>query len=140
MSLPGLQSTLRREARLVPGVAPTLITGDMVELFADRLKRLREARKLMQRELAALAGMDPARVSKYESGALQEPRGATLARLARALNVSVADLRGNDAPRGRADLAELEPLLRQVRRAWGRSTTSKQREIEQALRRITDKA
>lgn len=62
--------------------------------FARRLRILRIRRGLTQRELAALCGMAPGQVSRYEAG-LHTPYASSLARLARELKVSVQTLAGS---------------------------------------------
>jgi len=59
---------------------------------------------MSQRALAKAAGLSPVLVTKLESGAIADPRLSTLRKLAKALNVTVADLigEGKPAPRSRA--------------------------------------
>lgn len=63
----------------------------MNELFKDRLISLREAKGLSQKELAALSGMAPTQLARYECGKAV-PRRAATARLAIALSVDPAFL------------------------------------------------
>jgi transcriptional regulator with XRE-family HTH domain len=58
--------------------------------FGDRLKQLRESAGLSQYRLGQEAGVTPATISRIEAG-LREPGWETVLRLARALNVSVAE-------------------------------------------------
>jgi transcriptional regulator with XRE-family HTH domain len=59
--------------------------------FGNRLREARLAAGLSQSELEELSGIPKARLSRYENGHV-EPSIQTLARLARALNVSEASL------------------------------------------------
>ena len=62
--------------------------------FGNRLRETRLAAGLSQSELEELSGIPKARLSRYENGHV-EPSIQTLARLARALNVSEASLLGD---------------------------------------------
>jgi transcriptional regulator with XRE-family HTH domain len=62
--------------------------------FGVRLREARLAASLSQSELEELSGIPKARLSRYENGHV-EPSIQTLARLARALNVSEASLLGD---------------------------------------------
>ena len=62
--------------------------------FGVRLREARLAAGLSQSELEELSGIPKARLSRYENGHV-EPSIQTLARLARALNVSEASLLGD---------------------------------------------
>ena len=62
--------------------------------FGNRLREARIAAGLSQSELEELSGIPKARLSRYENGHV-EPSIQTLARLARALNVSEASLLGD---------------------------------------------
>jgi transcriptional regulator with XRE-family HTH domain len=64
------------------------LTG--AEAFAERLRALREAAGLSQRELAHKAGLSLTVVSKYELGA-REPVWGSLLALAGALGASLGD-------------------------------------------------
>src|SRR5437773_5397418 len=59
-----------------------------------RLREARSAAGLSQSELEQISGIPKARLSRYENGHV-EPSIQTLARLARALNVSEASLLGD---------------------------------------------
>jgi transcriptional regulator with XRE-family HTH domain len=65
--------------------------GDDGRHFGHRLREARLAAGLSQSELEELSGIPKARLSRYENGHV-EPSIQTLARLARALNVSEASL------------------------------------------------
>lgn len=65
-----------------------------VKHFGNRLREARIAAALSQSELEELSGIPKARLSRYENGHV-EPSIQTLARLARALNVSEASLLGD---------------------------------------------
>lgn len=60
-----------------------------------RLKRLREERKITQKQLAAMLGVAPNTISQYESGK-REPDIDTLMKIASILEVSVDNLLGNE--------------------------------------------
>ncbi len=62
--------------------------------FGNRLRETRLGAGLSQSELEELSGIPKARLSRYENGHV-EPSIQTLARLARALNVSEASLLGD---------------------------------------------
>jgi transcriptional regulator with XRE-family HTH domain len=62
--------------------------------FGNRLREARVAAGLSQSELEELSGIPKARLSRYENGHV-EPSIQTLAKLARALNVSEASLLGD---------------------------------------------
>ena len=62
--------------------------------FGNRLRETRLAAGLSQSELEEISGIPKARLSRYENGHV-EPSIQTLARLARALNVSEASLLGD---------------------------------------------
>lgn len=98
-----------------------------METFAERLRRLREARTLKQRELGQRAEMDPAQISRYERGVIREPSADVLARLARALNVSVAELRGE---------TEVDADRARISEVWSRATDAGKRSIMAAIRRV----
>lgn len=72
----------------------------MDDVFGRRLRAVREARGMNQDELASEIGVVYQQVSRWESGKTM-PTGATLARLATILNVSVDYLLGLvDLPTG----------------------------------------
>lgn len=55
--------------------------------FSSRLKKARLNKQLSQRDLASLAGLDPAQISRYEAG-VNIPRGDIATKLAEALGVT----------------------------------------------------
>ncbi len=61
------------------------------EVFAANLRRIRERTGLSQEELAARCGLHRTEISFLER-AQREPRLSTIVKLAKALNVSAADL------------------------------------------------
>jgi len=63
------------------------------KLLAMRLKRLREERGLTQEQLAKRSGMSHGYLARLEIG-MHDPSLSTLAKLARALRVTVAELVG----------------------------------------------
>jgi len=65
--------------------------GNYEQLFGDRLRELRAAAELTQRELARLAGTSAAAISNFEAGN-NSPTLGTLVRLADALGCNVTDL------------------------------------------------
>ncbi|MEO8475769.1 MAG: helix-turn-helix transcriptional regulator [Actinomycetota bacterium] len=70
------------------------MVGEDGKHFGNRLREARLAGGLSQSELEELSGIPKARLSRYENGHV-EPSIQTLARLARALNVSEASLLGD---------------------------------------------
>ncbi len=80
--------------------------GDDGKHFGNRLREARLDAGLSQSELEDLSGIPKARLSRYENGHV-EPSIQTLARLARALNVSEASLLSDQ----RAALEELYGVL-----------------------------
>jgi transcriptional regulator with XRE-family HTH domain len=64
---------------------------DVLVSFAENLRRRRKELGLSQEQLGARANIQMADISRYESGS-RDPRITTVARLAKALDVSVADL------------------------------------------------
>lgn len=67
------------------------MSRDAVVSFAENLRRLRKERGLSQEELGARANIQMADISRYES-ASRDPRITTVARLAGALDVPIAEL------------------------------------------------
>jgi transcriptional regulator with XRE-family HTH domain len=63
-----------------------------------RLKRLRTKQKMSRYKLAQRAGISRVHVKRLEEGE-QDPTLGTVARLAKALNVSLAELLGIRRPR-----------------------------------------
>jgi DNA-binding Xre family transcriptional regulator len=71
---------------------------DAIQLIAERVRELRRARGLDQRELARRAGVSMQTVSNLETGRLRDLKVSTLAALAGSLGVSPAELlRRSDA-------------------------------------------
>jgi len=70
------------------------MSADDGKHFGNRLREARIGAGLSQSELEELSGIPKARLSRYENGHV-EPSIQTLARLARALNVSEASLLGD---------------------------------------------
>jgi transcriptional regulator with XRE-family HTH domain len=71
-----------------------MLLDDEGRHFGHRLRETRLGAGLSQSELEELSGIPKARLSRYENGHV-EPSIQTLARLARALNVSEASLLGD---------------------------------------------
>ena len=67
-------------------------------MLGDVLRRLRKAKGLTQPELARRAEITDEYVSMLESGVKRNPSLAVLQRLAKALNVTVAELIGEWKP------------------------------------------
>jgi transcriptional regulator with XRE-family HTH domain len=65
---------------------------DTMETISDRVRELRRARGLDQRELAAQAGVSMQTISNLETGRLRDLKVSTLSALARSLGVSPAEL------------------------------------------------
>jgi transcriptional regulator with XRE-family HTH domain len=65
--------------------------------FAERLKSLREARKLTQARLSELLAVDPRVYNRWERG-LATPQLDTVVKIAQLLQVSMDELVGLDAP------------------------------------------
>ncbi len=63
-----------------------------------RVRALRKARALTQERLAHLAGIDPNHVHRIENGTRKRIGPDVLAGLARALDVSIAELLGSEPP------------------------------------------
>ena len=62
---------------------------DQRNLFGDRLRTLREKHGLNVKELARMARVQPARLSRIERGELVNPDASTVNRLASALGMSL---------------------------------------------------
>lgn len=76
----------------------------------QEVKRLREARGWIQAKLAVEAGMAPSAVNQIENGK-RSPSASSLSKLARALDVEVADL----FPKAQAPLPDFEDERRETR-------------------------
>lgn len=88
------------------------MSRDVLVSFAENLRRRRKELGLSQEQLGARANIQMADISRYESGS-RDPRITTIARLAQALEVPIAELlavpprgfEGRDAPLARAESA-----------------------------------
>jgi transcriptional regulator with XRE-family HTH domain len=67
------------------------VSRDVLVYFAANLRRRRKELGLSQEQLGARANIQMADISRYESGS-RDPRVSTVARLAVALDVSIAEL------------------------------------------------
>ena len=67
------------------------MSRDVLVSFAANLRRRRKELGLSQEQLGARANIQMADISRYESGS-RDPRISTIARLAKALDVPIADL------------------------------------------------
>jgi transcriptional regulator with XRE-family HTH domain len=67
-------------------------------MFDDRLKKLREATHITQREAAKKIGMMPRTYASYENNE-REPNSETLLKLSEFFNVSIDYLLGRNAPK-----------------------------------------
>ena len=63
-----------------------------MQTISDRVREIRKARGLDQRELATRAGVSMQTVSNLETGRLRDLKVSTLSALARSLGVSPAEL------------------------------------------------
>jgi transcriptional regulator with XRE-family HTH domain len=69
-----------------------LMADKELPLLARRLTALRERRGVSQQELAIRSGLSLSQISHIEQGRVPDPRGSTISALAKALEVSCADL------------------------------------------------
>jgi len=83
-----------------------------VESLGPRLRELREARGLSQRELADLAGIDVMQVNRYERG-MHLPSLETTVKLARLFEVPTDELLGTSSARSKP--AEIRNIKLQQR-------------------------
>jgi len=60
--------------------------------FSQRLRELRAARGMTQAQLQEQSGLSLSLLTKLEQGDTSDPKGSTLAILARALDVTMAEL------------------------------------------------
>jgi transcriptional regulator with XRE-family HTH domain len=67
------------------------MSRDVLVSFAENLRRRRKELGLSQEQLGARANIQMADISRYESGS-RDPRVTTIARLAQALDVPIAEL------------------------------------------------
>jgi transcriptional regulator with XRE-family HTH domain len=71
------------------------IGGNTMKTIGEKIQILREERNLKQKELAELAGITEATLSRYENGK-REPKGEIISKLATVLNVSTDYLLGRN--------------------------------------------
>lgn len=69
------------------------MSRDVLVSFAENLRRRRKELGLSQEQLGTRANIQMADISRYESGS-RDPRITTVARLAEALDVTIAELVG----------------------------------------------
>lgn len=69
------------------------MSRDVLVSFAENLRRRRKELGLSQEQLGTRANIQMADISRYESGS-RDPRITTVARLAQALEVPIAELLG----------------------------------------------
>ncbi|HEU0018859.1 MAG TPA: helix-turn-helix transcriptional regulator [Thermoleophilaceae bacterium] len=67
------------------------MSRDVLVFFASNLRRRRKELGLSQEQLGTRANIQMADISRYENGS-RDPRISTVARLAEALDVTIADL------------------------------------------------
>jgi transcriptional regulator with XRE-family HTH domain len=65
---------------------------EVVASTGEKLKRMRRERGLTQRELSEMSGVAQSTIVHIERRQSEEPHPGTLRKLARALNVTIADL------------------------------------------------
>jgi transcriptional regulator with XRE-family HTH domain len=90
-------------------VAKEAVVGD--NGVGDRLKEYRKSLGMSQAELARKSGVSAAYLSELESGLGKRPSGEILLRLANALEVTIAELLGQDIRPGEGDPAVPDPSL-----------------------------
>lgn len=78
------------------------LTGDKEEVQVERLAELRESQALTLRDLAERSGVDANTINQVELGH-RKPRPSTLRKLAKALDVEVADFFRETALPGKAE-------------------------------------
>lgn len=88
-------------------------TETKVEFLSVRIKRLRIANGLTQKQLGELIGTSAAAVGKWEMG-VYLPKGRYVSKLARALGIDAAALLG-DTPNSLDEFAEDVRLLKTFR-------------------------
>jgi transcriptional regulator with XRE-family HTH domain len=79
--------------------------------IGDRLKEYRKGLAMSQADLARKSSVSAAYVSELESGLGKRPSGEILLRLANALEVTIADLLGQDIRPGDGDPPVLDSSL-----------------------------
>lgn len=84
-----------------------------LEIFARRLKKLREKHNLSTRALGELVGTSNATISRYETGK-RDPDLATAYKLASYFNVSIEYLCGEDGDTKTETLMELYSKLSDI--------------------------
>jgi transcriptional regulator with XRE-family HTH domain len=78
--------------------------------IGDKIKKIRSAKNLSQKEVAVSLNMDPAQYSRIENGK-SDPYFSTIEKIAKALGVEVADLvTGEDLEVNTADKSLMEKL------------------------------
>jgi len=78
--------------------------------IGEKIKKLRSAKNLSQKEVAVSLNMDPAQYSRIENGK-SDPYFSTIEKIAKALGVEVADLvTGEDLDVNTADKSLMEKL------------------------------
>lgn len=61
----------------------------------EKIKKVREAKGLSQKEVASALGMNPSQYSKIESGKV-DPQCSSVEKIAKALGVDIADIFSSD--------------------------------------------
>lgn len=97
--------------------------------FSDKIKRSREVAGLTQRELADLVGVSQRTIASYES-TNAVARRTTMAKLARALKVSVRYLSDDECTDPLADI-EKDDYVEEARQCYGASGA---RDVDALLR------
>jgi HTH-type transcriptional regulator, competence development regulator len=69
-----------------------IMKGCVTMAFSEYIKKLREDRKISQRELAEAAGISGAAISRIEAGERKKPSASTLKAIAPCLGVSYQEL------------------------------------------------
>ena len=78
--------------------------------IGDKIKKIRSAKNLSQKEVAVSLNMDPAQYSRIENGK-SDPYFSTIEKIAKALGVEVSDLvTGEDLDVNTADKSLMEKL------------------------------
>lgn len=63
--------------------------------FGEKLKQIRETKRLGVNQLALKSGVSASQISRFENGKRKDPQIDTAKKLAKALDVSVTELIGN---------------------------------------------
>lgn len=100
---------------------------DRIMTIATNLKRIREAKRLTQREVWEAAGIGKSSLTAYEAGR-SDPTGDTIVKLAKALGVTTDELLLTDQERSIP--ADLIALFREI----SRLPEADQGEIRRALK------